>query len=766
MSNKTKGLLLTLTLSIAIVFIFFGKIIQDPNNYYFSAKGDGFKAYYGAMYHLKYDTSSMRMNGMNYPYGEMVFFTGSQPVVVNTVKFISYNIIDISENIVGIMNLLMIFSIVFAAFFIFLIFFEFKVAWWYSALVSVGICMLSPQIGRFGGHFSLSYLFWIPLMVYLIIEFDKKKTFTISVLIGFATFLAGAMHMYFFGFFGFIIGLYWFSQIFNKMSKTSFFNGILNFSIQYILPVLALQLLISLNDPVSDRTAYPFGFFAYRGHPVAIFFPSGKPYSFVPKFLTVFEHISWESLAFIGVVGLAGFVSGLVLFFKKIMVRGKVFRTTNIPILNVLFWSSFVALLFSFGLPFILGLEWLTDYVGPLRQLRALARFSWLFYYILNILVFYSIYMKRNDVRNRNIWRFVAILAIAFLFFDGFWNIYLNSRTIQNRKSVMEDVANVTIQNEWVNKIIPSEYQAIMPVPYFHDGSENVWLGSKYDTQEITMIASLKTGLPTTGVQLSRTSIEQTYVNYALITEPIEPFELLNKIPNNKPFLLLFNRKHNPNENELRLISAAELIYQNDQIELRKLKVEKLKSFQKDYRDKVFDEYRKSHLFKKNGILTTDSTSWFLIKNFNKNATEIALEGEGALCYPSRKWCILVKDTLENVLAGTKHKISFWMHNYKKDGYLRANIELVQREKGSRKMTNYYYTDVQRHIKAFYGEWALIEFSFETKSNNERIELLIRNSVLKKTEFILDELIIREEGVDLFYQKGKCFFKNGRKFDI
>lgn len=762
MSNKIKGLLLTLTISVAVVFLFFGKIIQDSSNYYFSAKGDGFKAYYGAMYHLKHDTSSMRMNGMNYPFGEMVFFTGSQPLIVNAVKFISNNLVDISDNIVGIMNLLMIFSIVLAAIFLFLIFYELDVNWIYSSVVAVGICMLSPQLARFGGHFSLSWLFWIPLMIYLIIRFDKKPTFIKASVIGGITFFAGAMHMYFYGFFGFIIGIYLFSQIFNVNRKFGLLKGLLYFLLQYILPFIIFQIIILLNDPVTDRTAFPYGFWAYLGHPVGIFFPSGKPYAFAPKILTVFKYISWESLAFIGITSLAGFCIGVFYFFRKVLSRSNPLIVTDNFVLNVLFWASFAALLFSFGIPFILGLEGLVDELGPLRQLRALARFSWLFFYLLNIVVFYNIYNKMKDTSTSSKWKFIGLIALGFLFFDGYWNIYMNSRFIQNRKPEMEDKANLLPQNEWVNKINPSDYQAIIPLPYFHVGSENIWIESKHNMQEISMIASLKTGLPITGVQLSRTSISQTYKNYSLVTEPFEPLKIIKDLPNEKPFLLLFNRKHYPNKDEERLIKAAELIFQNENIELRKLPVNKLANLNKKYYSEIKDDFENAELFTYNEYLTTVTLPIFIHKNFNELKSEITYEGAGAVQYPAQLWKNILNDTINSVV-GTKLKVSFWMYDYKKDGYLRTVIELVQNNPETQKVNNYFYSDAHRHIKGFQGNWALIEFDIETKSKKESIKISLRNNTLKNEILVLDELLVREKGIDLYYPAQTIKFKNGRK---
>ena len=57
--------------------------------------------------------------------------------------------------------------------------------------------------------------------------------------------------------------------------------------------------------------------------------------------------------------------------------------------LNMVFWASFAALLYSFGLPFILGLEFLVEYLGPLQQIRSIGRFTWLFYFAINLVVFY-----------------------------------------------------------------------------------------------------------------------------------------------------------------------------------------------------------------------------------------------------------------------------------------------------------------------------------------------------------------------------------------
>jgi hypothetical protein len=75
MKNRLYGIGLALGLSLIFLVIFFGKIIRDPNNVYFSISGDGLKAYYVALYHVKHDTLDFRTSGMNYPFGEIIPFT-------------------------------------------------------------------------------------------------------------------------------------------------------------------------------------------------------------------------------------------------------------------------------------------------------------------------------------------------------------------------------------------------------------------------------------------------------------------------------------------------------------------------------------------------------------------------------------------------------------------------------------------------------------------------------------------------------------------
>ena len=400
MEDFRKGHLLTLILSMAVLFLFFGPLLKDPNHVYFSPSGDGLKTYTGAIYHLEHDSTLFRMNSLNYPYGEMAFFTDCQPMIVNPVKILSHIGIDFRPYIVGIINLFMLLSIVLGAFFICLIFLELDVSWWFASIAAVGIAMLSPQIGRLGGHFSLSHILWLPMLIWLLMKFDKNKTYLLSAIIGVVTFFAAGMHMYFFALFGFLFLFYWVNCLYTKQINFRNYQWIIHLFIQLILPLILVKLIAGSNDGITDRTTHPWGFMTYKANPASVLLPLHKPYAQFLMNIKVFRTFDWEAFAFIGLVSLVGFISGIVKMIQRIRKKQSWWKVSDHKLITVFFWASVASLLLSFSIPFNMGLMFLLDYLGPIQQLRALARFSWLFYYLINILVFYGIFslLKRKQI--------------------------------------------------------------------------------------------------------------------------------------------------------------------------------------------------------------------------------------------------------------------------------------------------------------------------------------------------------------------------------
>lgn len=734
MEDFRRGILLTLVLSIAVLFLFFGPLLKDPNRVYFAPSGDGLKSYAASVYHLKNDSTLFRSGIQNYPYGEMAFFADCHPMITNPIQILSKTGIDFRTYIVGIINLFMLLSIVLAAIFLYLIFAELKVSWWFAAIVSVGIAMLSPQIGRLGGHFSLSHLMWLPMLIWLLMKFDQNKSYWLSAIIGLVTFFAAGMHMYFFALFGFLFLFYWSFCLYSKQINIRNYQWAIHLFIQLILPLILVQLIVGANNTITDRTTHPYGFFAYKANPATVFLPIHKPYATILKQIGMKYDYEWEAFAFIGLVALIGFIAGVYRMVIRIRKKQPWWKVSENSLITTFFWASVASLLLSFSIPFNMGLTFLLDYLGPIQQLRALSRFSWLFYYVINILVFYGIFglMKRGIFM-----KILGILALAFLLYDGYLNVNQYAQRLNNRIPELDDTSNSTPENAWISMINPADYQAVLPLPYFHVGSENVWLESKCNSMQQSLIVSLKSGLPSLGVALSRTSISQTYKSLEVACIPVSSYRIKNDLPNQKPLLLMVDNCNELNPSEKNLVGQSSLVWQGPKFSLYRFSIDRLDSLaQKGQR--LFDaEMQALHTG------TADSTQVLFYNGFESSQMAGSFAGSGAFSGDIKNWNRILEEKLKNGLPGDTCELLFWAKGFEKDLFACSIFEFVQKD--GDQTVEYKYDQFQRYFCSLKDGWMRVRIPFVLKTASDQVMLSVRNEDLKHFQLVVDDLMIRKK---------------------
>jgi len=734
MEDFRKGLLLTLVLGCAILFLFFGPLLKDINQVYFSPSGDGLKSYASSVYHLQTDTSIFHSYVQNYPYGEMVFFTDCQPMIVNPVKILANIGIDFRPWIVAILNSFMLISIVLAAVFIFLIFHELKVKWWFAAIASVGIAMLSPQVGRLGGHFALSHLMWLPMLIWMLMKFDQKRTYWLSAIIGFVTFFAAGMQMYFFALFGFLFMFYWGYVFLSHQMKITEYKWLIHLFLQLILPLILVQLISNYSNTVTDRTTHPWGLFTFRAYPATIFLPLHKPYSEFLKTIGVKHDYEWEAFAFIGMVALSGVCVGIYQMVQRIKQKKLWWKFSDNLLLTSFIWASIASLLLSFSIPFNLGLTFLLDYLGPIQQLRALSRFSWLFFYIINIMVFYGI--SQLLVKGAR-FKILTIFALGFLIYDGYLNVKVYAPRLNNRVEELDDAANSMPENAWISAVNVSDYQAVLPLPYFHVGSENVWLDSKCESLRQSLIVSLKSGLPSMGVFLSRTSISQTYKSLELAAEPVVPYRITNELPNRKPLLLMVDNCNTLTTPEKNLFQNAQPVWQGPKFSFYRLEINQLDSIAKMGEKQFNNEMAAIY----SGQADTSKVLWF--NGFEDSPQPEAFAGNGALQGNLGIWMRIVEKQVSGGTPGDTCEILFWVKGYETDLFARTNIEFIQKD--GEQTTGYIYDQFQHFYCSLKNDWMRIKIPFVMKTGNDLVMVTVRNKDLKKFTLIVDDLIIRKK---------------------
>ncbi|MEM9024532.1 MAG: hypothetical protein AAGB22_12370, partial [Bacteroidota bacterium] len=459
-------------------------------------------------------------------------FTDNQPWLANSIKFISQNVVNISGYTVGIMNFLMLVSILVAALLIYVLLHRLKLPPWYTFLVATGVALFSPQLTRMGGHYALAYCWVVPLILVLAHWFHTKPSWRKSTIIGLVIFLIAGLHFYFFALGAFFLALFFFFRWVFQPSVKSLWQSGAHFGLQVVLPFVLFSLWLNLTDDVTDRPTDPFGFLVYKSTLKSAFLPIDFPHGkFLPDLLGFrMEEIAWESVAYIGLAADIGLLILIGFGFMQLVKRNywSWLRPLQHDFLDPMFSAGVFLFAFSLGVPFIFGLESLVEYLGPLKQFRGIGRFSWIFFYVMQVMAFYVFYTRFFKDKTSGL-RWLAIGLPLLVLMTEAWMFDTKPKYGLNTIPELEQLQG---EDHWLRNVNVDDYQALIPLPYNHTGSENFWISDKEsDVVKKSMIMSLQSGLPMTSVLMSRTSFSQTWQNLRLKWEPLEAaFPLLDHL--------------------------------------------------------------------------------------------------------------------------------------------------------------------------------------------------------------------------------------------
>jgi hypothetical protein len=319
-------------------------------------------------------------------------------------------------------------------------------------------------------------------------------------------------------------------------------------------------------------------------------------------------------------------------------------------------------------------------------------------------------------------------LILAFFLFEGLNYSKNNIALINNHVEALDDSGNEMESNRWINEINPADYQAIMPLPYFHIGSESTWIEAKCDMAKQVYIASLKTGLPTNAVMLSRTSLSQTYKNLELIKAPWKEYRVLNDYPDNRPLLLLVANCDELNLHEQNLVDHAVFLNSSEFYKVYELSIDSLRGIpaQVNYSGRY-----QAFQAQLNQAVVHDSSS-VVILSLNK-------EKEYSL---ASKWDQL-SETKVVLDPSKKLYLRCWVKNYDSDMIVRTQVRIFQSSLTHATLEEK-YTDLWRHIVTLCDDWALIEIPLDVKQRDEIIKFQIRNSEISGTKIIFGDFNISQ----------------------
>jgi hypothetical protein len=759
--------ILLIIISLAFIFSFYGKVILQPDSYLFNDKGDAVKNYFTYAYHIKHDSSFIDFEGMNYPYGEHFLYTDCHPALAVLIKLSSPVSDFFSTYSIGILNFLMILSVFLTFIICYFLLREFDINKWFSVLFSLGITVLAPQIFRLSGHFALSYSIAIPLSWFMVIKYLKhnEQSFYLVIL-----FINNLFWIFIHAYLGVIvvsfltlivIGKYTLDK--SRIKKTLFY---LRTCFVIVFPVVIFYLFTVLTDDHTGRTDHPSGFFQYNAEPDDIFFPNHPPLKpLLDKMTGNIISQQWEAWSYIGFSTTILFLSLLILSVKKLVRKSKSTPLNNFfssELLNISLVAAFIVLLFAMAFPFKL-IPGLVDFIPVVKQFRATGRFAWPFYFAATVFAAFTFQKLYADSfkKGRSTMALSLCIAVGLLnIAEGLPYHMESSVNITKSGNLFNKKLLPEAYEKAVNTINPEDYQAILTLPFYYQGSES-YSRPRYDeTSLVSMCVSYQTGIPLICANLTRTSIRESKNIVQIVSPDFYYKQILNDLPDNKPFLVI-RTKDAITYYEQDILMKCEPVFVSENISLFTLKKADLFTNNAQAYYNNFKQLEPS-LIRRDQFYLSDDSSFLYYNGFENLKSDKPFRGKGGFQSVKKGKNTLAEFQPYSFAAGKEYQVSVWMFNglnHALDNWFRLIVEEYDEETNTWASTTYF----PEQSEVINGDWSLAGGSFKIKKPGNRIFIVTKGKNDAKEPLFIDDLLIRESGVDVFginENDKKLFYNN------
>ena len=670
---------------------------------------DGAKNFYTVAYHILHDSSLFWFEGMNYPYGEHVLYTDNQPIITNILKIIGGSVTWLP--------FLIFLSALTGGYLFFLMLKKETGQAWFALVASLSIIFLSPQWGRLSGHYSLAYVGLIPILIYLLWKHHRQPNLVRNITMLCVVYCFGWIHPYLL----MMSGIFWFLSasigILVKQARYRWHDALWP-----IGTVLLFVITLKLSDSITDRPESPYGFINYSATWASIFLPLGLPYfdSFKDAFTP-----SQERTFYIGLTAIIGTMTGVIYQVKK----------RSFDFWSIIMLASIPLVLLSVAFPFYLPkLDRLLVYLGPLKQFRGIARFVFPAFYALNLFAVIGL-ARWFATKKRTVQISGLIVVSAVLIFESIGHSISAAQTSRNGDALnsYEEAA-----------IDPDQFQCILPLPYFHIGSET------YRTQDNEFIRltafelSLRYGIPLAAVQMSRTSLSQTLAQLSLTKFNTDLPKVLDDY-DARPILVIVPSDILLNQNEAAILQQGKTIGRINNLDLYALTIPDFKRIANRNRDFIINNQDSAQ------VLTSSMENYL---SFDELTTENPYAGQGAFEFEKSDWTEIFPQ--EMVLRSeTEYELTFWFNISAEQA---ANAQLWYWERDGDEEIIFTHSEVGDHIEQINGDWILCSLPFEVESDGNRVSVLIHRDG-KKQKLTIDEVLVRAKG-ELYSRQGNLNLNN------
>lgn len=745
--------LLILLIGFVYLCVHYSEVLFHPNTYLFAAEGDSFKNYFCFQYHVVKDASSHFFSGMNYPNGDWHIFTDGMLPLANFLRLFPSDSF-MQRNAIGIFNLVVLLSVLPATLLNYSILKHFNVRSVVACVGALIIGFLSPQWLRLEGHYSLSLQFCIPFIIWANIRFTQRDLIRVPWRLAVVTFLVMLFitfsHAYL-GAIGLLITLL-FQFCYNLLNKSIKKWQIYVWPVvMFLLPIILYQVYSYSIDDRTGRPANPSGIYHYIADFQTVFTPSYGNMIHAYNDIFNLKGDKWEGYAFIGTITTVLFFFLLSKNVRRFVKWPKIpfkRKMMAIPLLSLMI-TGVVFLIVSFSwVHLLLGNE-LIEYLGPLKQIRALGRFAWVFYFAATFFAFYLFdrLLRFWQIR-RKLWFGIPIIIASLYFYLAEVNgihEYLGKRASIVANPFQEDTQNPEVLEikEVISKLDLSQYNSIMPIPYFHIGGEYISTSHlPYKGGRQSLLFSYYSNLKCIGSCMGRTSVQEAKDHMVLLSPTFYKKPNYPDSIRNKKILVIASRDQRT-EMEDQFLKRSKHLFDTERFGVYEMGWNALlKQDQRpvdDFKSKLKD------LTFKNGFWVSSPDAYFFVDGFDGDEEkELVHSGSGAISH-MKKYREIGKWGPNTFRSGVEYEMSIWVYNAVKET---KQFFLVQEKMPNGELKG--WTDLTSFAKSnlIDGDWSLVKRTFWVADGGSELTIVISN--MGKFPLTVDDMMIREKSLDVY----------------
>jgi hypothetical protein len=311
--------------------------------------------------------------------------------------------------------------------------------------------------------------------------------------------------------------------------------------------------------------------------------------------------------------------------------------------------------------------------------------------------------------------------------------------------------------DHWLNKVDFARFQALMPLPYYHVGSENIWLQVYYPLFQKVESTALQTGVPEMGMNMSRSAIGRMVKSMQFSLLACEPPALLSELPDNRPIALMIEMSQWEAVQKKcgHLIDKATPVFQNSELKIMALVPDSVRAWSEQAAQRIAAEADAANIDAGGGFRSEKRPLWYTSLNFDSiSSSEHVFQGKGA-GYGN------IGDTTwiwKKPMPKGTYDFSIWT-KVDEDMGMTQDVKFLENSQADGHQIYFRRETLRSEIKTIVNGWALYELRFEVQQDNSILSIFLHKKNAN-APFWYDELLIKNQEFNLYRREPGWVVRN------